>query len=882
MGSSAQLITRISADSTPFTRAIGEVNQALDKAFAKANASSRGFQALGASLSSIGSTLTLGVTAPILAFGAAAVKAATDIDSLKRGLTTVTGSAAATEAEFRKLRETAKLPGIDFEQAVRGSIRLQTLGVSADKARVIMGTFGNALAAAGGTKADFGEIIRQLSQLSSSAKVTKENLDPIIDRVPAVAAIIREKFGPEALGDPAKTFEKLGISSQQLVAILTQELGTRVPKITGSAQSAFDSFSEAVNETAGRIGDKFLPSVTAALPKIEALVLSIGDAADGFAKLPPGVQDAALAITGIAVAAGPALVALGSVVNAIGALQAANITLAGSAATVGAAMGVAYLAFESYKSVKGIADSVERLGFQFEALTGQASQAKKDIAFLGTELKGIIPYGSQIADGLTKVRAELNSIGGIATSPLKGIAEVLRLAAEATEKYTGRSREMEAALKNNLAVNNQAATSENEAILRRGELEGQLKRIKTALDNNSGATDRLKGSVGAATTAISKHLEAADALKKAYEALGVANTTDAIGSFAKSRAALEVVKRAYENGEASSVDLQRATEALGKEYLKLIDGLGGIRPKAIEVGESFDFARERALLAIGDIQAAASGARNISLGQLIVPGDTGPTILDGSDAARSSQRNLELIRQTAQGATGAWTQTRTAISRQVSTITTDFSRAVADIITGASSAGEAFKRLGQSVAQSLIRTIVENGVNVAIKALGNLLNSLGGVGKAIGGIFGGGSSGGGFGGIGGGSGGGGGAVGSAAGAGITGIVGAVSGVVSAISGIVGNFQMAGMNKTLDLIEKESRFSTIHLLNILEKINKHLPGIDDINQRLIEFRNIGVKIEGGGGGGTVVNITVQGSLVGGPNVAAELSAMVVRNLKLQGI
>jgi len=65
----------------------------------------------------------------------------------------------------------------------------------------------------------------------------------------------------------------------------------------------------------------------------------------------------------------------------------------------------------------------------------------------------------------------------------------------------------------------------------------------------------------------------------------------------------------------------------------------------------------------------------------------------------------------------------------------------------------------------------------------------------------------------------------AAGSGIAGVVGAIGSVATAISSIVGNFQMAGMNKTLDLIEKATRYSEIHLGYILDKTNAHLPKLN---------------------------------------------------------
>lgn len=752
MGSTAQLLARISADASPFTRAIGEVNAALDKAFQKAGASSRGFQALGAALSNVGTSLTVGITAPVLALGAASIKAATDIDSLKRGLTTVTGSAAATEAEFRKLRETAKLPGIDFEQAVRGSIRLQTLGVSADKARVIMGNFGNALAAAGGTKSDFGEIIRQLSQLSSAATVTKENLDPIIDRVPAVAAIIREKFGAAALGDPAKTFQALGISSQQLVDILTTELGNRVPKITGSAQSAFDSFSEAVNETAGRIGEKFLPKIIETLPKVEKLVLSVGDAVDGFTQLPGPIQDTALALGGL-------LIAIGPITAAVGRLVAAGAALKGFAATATGAIGAA---------------------------------------------------GSLLGLGA----------GAAVAVSLKNLSEL-------EQRYK--------------------------------DLDETAKSVRKLGDSASEfAIDPLL-QLGLAVKQVTKESQA---LIPAVE-----ESTKMVQLYGKGTV------MSYENEFKTAVLKERLAILTAEYNRKLSDGVASL----VKYGSAANAANAALTeLRITEEAPLLSGGRT-SLPSPSAPGTPGGAVLDGSDLARSSRRNLELIKITAKGAQQAWSTTRTAISRQVSTIVTDFGRAVSDIITKSASVGEAFSRLGKSIVDSMIRGGIELAVNQGIKLLGKLLNSIGGVGKSIGGIL---TGGGGGGGIGGG-GGGGGALGAAASAASGGILGIVTGVGSLISGIVGNFQMAGMNKTLDLIEKEVRYSQIHLLYILEKLNQYLPLLESIHQRLIEFRNLGIKIEGGGGG-TTVNITVQGSLVGGPNVAAELSQMVVRNLKLQGV
>jgi hypothetical protein len=234
---------------------------------------------------------------------------------------------------------------------------------------------------------------------------------------------------------------------------------------------------------------------------------------------------------------------------------------------------------------------------------------------------------------------------------------------------------------------------------------------------------------------------------------------------------------------------------------------------------------------------------------MIVTGDpTGAgATLNSADAARSSQRNLEIIRQTAKGAQDSWKNVRTGISRQVSTIQTDFSRAVVNIIRGTESIGEAMRKVGNAAVDGLLRMGIEYAVNEGIKLLGKLLASMGGVAAKIGGILGGG------GGNGGKSPGGQNPASSAVSAASGGILGMVTSIGSLVSGVIGNFQMAGMNKTLDLIEKEVRYSQIHLLHILEKHNEYLPKLKDIWDSLIRMETRQMSVAGGGGATVTINV-----------------------------
>jgi hypothetical protein len=194
--------------------------------------------------------------------------------------------------------------------------------------------------------------------------------------------------------------------------------------------------------------------------------------------------------------------------------------------------------------------------------------------------------------------------------------------------------------------------------------------------------------------------------------------------------------------------------------------------------------------------------------------------------------------------------------RQVSTVLTDLSRGITDVIFKGGKLKDMFRDVAMQAAQSITRLLIEGALkNLASKLLevGGLAGKVlgGGTGAVMsatsGGVSAAGSA---AGGIGGGVS----AAGSAASGGIMGAIGVVSGVVSAVSGVIGNFQMAGMNKTLDLIEKEVRYSQIHLLNLLEKNNEFLPNLKNIWESLIRMETRQMAVAEAGGGATVtINI-----------------------------
>jgi len=275
-----------------------EFNRELNKA-------TNSLQQASDRMASIGNTLTLGVTAPLLAIGAGAVQAAGEFERLRLGLeATMTGagySIAQARDELEKLREVAKAPGIDFEQAVQGSLRLQSVGLSAEQARETIKQFANGVAAAGGTAQNFEGVTRQLSQIISKGKILNEDLVILKENMPSVSRALVSAFGTA----DAEGLRKLNVSAEDLVVTLTQELA-KAPRVAGGIANSIQNAQVAVKEAAAKIGDSLNRAfdITGALDRFANFVITVADA---FANLSPEVQGAIFAVAAFGVALGPAI-----------------------------------------------------------------------------------------------------------------------------------------------------------------------------------------------------------------------------------------------------------------------------------------------------------------------------------------------------------------------------------------------------------------------------------------------------------------------------------------------------------------------------------------------------------------------------------------------
>jgi tape measure domain-containing protein len=409
-------------------------------------------RSIGQGLSTVGATLSATLTLPLVAAGAASVNAAVQLDSLKRGLTAIVGSSVEANRQLERLTQIAKLPGIGFEEAIQGSIRLQAVGFSALEAERSLRQFSNAIALTGGGRDELARVTVQLGQLAAKGKVLSQDLRPIIEAAPAVGRALLQAFGTVNAAD----IQELGLSSKEFLGILVGEL-ERLPRAAAGAKNSFENFRDEVFRAAATVGEALLPALTRLVEVVGPVITTLANA---FGKLPTAVQVVVIGFGALLAALGPLAFITGQLatgfgrllvgfaqLNAIGILPTirnlralvagtltaaqANRTLAATTALVTGAVGLIAAAitlavgiYAGYKATQK--DSVRLSREQADALTDQINGLKKQSEFLGTLESGTKRTADE-QDRLLEIYESLNRTAKVRVTGIKDEEE--RLAA---------------------------------------------------------------------------------------------------------------------------------------------------------------------------------------------------------------------------------------------------------------------------------------------------------------------------------------------------------------------------------------------------------------------------------------------------------------------
>lgn len=244
----------------------------------------RSLKQSGSRLSSIGQDLSAKVSLPLAAIGGAALKSFADFERLEKAFLAVAGSADLAQQQINSLREVAKNPGITFDQAVAGSLKLQGLGFSAEKAEEAIRQVGNAIAVSGGTSQEFSGVIRQLGQIQAKNKVLQEDVGILLENAPVLGKVLQDTFG----GRTGEAIREAGFNGEQFVTKLIGGL-QKLERVEGGLSNSFENFGIALKVTLADIGRDLNETfnVGSNLDKLSSVISKVGQS---FANLNDGTK----------------------------------------------------------------------------------------------------------------------------------------------------------------------------------------------------------------------------------------------------------------------------------------------------------------------------------------------------------------------------------------------------------------------------------------------------------------------------------------------------------------------------------------------------------------------------------------------------------------
>ncbi|RPI62109.1 MAG: hypothetical protein EHM48_04620, partial [Planctomycetaceae bacterium] len=437
----ATLLVRLTADTAQFESKMKAVQQIGDK------------------MSSVGKKLTATVSAPLAAVGVLSIKAASDMGEALNKVQVVFGDSSKVIEDFAG--SAAKNLGLSKRAALEASGTLGNLFVTMG-----LGTRASADMSVGLVKlaADLGSFNNLgtedvLEKLRSGLVGQSEPLRAL--GINLSEATVKTKAMELGLADATGQVSQAGLV-QARYALILEQTKTAQGDFARTANGLANSMKTAkakLEDTASALGEKLIPY---AIRAVEWL----GKMADAFGNLSPGTQDSIVAIGALAVAAGPATMALGNMIKVgagvvialkgipalIGLVRAAALNFGGASAlttaltasfgtlavTVGAVVAVfgslvgVYLAWKNVNNQveQGVKKVDDAWGNFFDTQIGQGKSAMEitqayiektkaaDAAFRGSG-KGMDLLITKYLQLTTEEQKYLRNAGGLKSALMK-------------------------------------------------------------------------------------------------------------------------------------------------------------------------------------------------------------------------------------------------------------------------------------------------------------------------------------------------------------------------------------------------------------------------------------------------------------------------------
>ena len=275
------LVTRFVGDSSSHEAAVGRINMANAGLVTSMSAAIAGVAVAGAAAVAI----WYKINEAMIRAGASAFQQFAQYDALAKSLAVIEGNATDAANAMKVLRDIAKMPGIDFQEAVRGFSGLRLQGVSASESARIIGAVGNANALAGGGADEFGRAMKGIRDILMRPNLSGEELNQLAEAGIPAHKIIKDAFGTVDGGE----LKRMGVDSKEVMAALIAGLEA-MPKAANSAKNALENFRAGLNMAMVSIGSGLEKGVTKILTEVGDALTDLEESG-GLKLIGEGIMD---------------------------------------------------------------------------------------------------------------------------------------------------------------------------------------------------------------------------------------------------------------------------------------------------------------------------------------------------------------------------------------------------------------------------------------------------------------------------------------------------------------------------------------------------------------------------------------------------------------
>lgn len=269
---------------------------------------------VGEKFTNVGKDLSMKLTAPLVGLGTIGVSYNAQMEQYRTMFTTLTGSAEEADRVIQQLQADAQKSPFDSASLIQANQYLISAGVSADEARTMINSLGDAVSATGGGSAELKRMAQNLQQIKNVGKASSQDIKQFANAGINIYGLLAESTGKsiEQVKEMDVTYEELTKAFQ----MASSEGGKYYGAMEAQGQTLNGSLSatkESIQMLLGSIMESAMPVIVQVLQKVQEVINYLMNLDDGTKRI-------ILIVGGLIAVLGPALMIIGTIISTIGTL----------------------------------------------------------------------------------------------------------------------------------------------------------------------------------------------------------------------------------------------------------------------------------------------------------------------------------------------------------------------------------------------------------------------------------------------------------------------------------------------------------------------------------------------------------------------------------